>query len=576
MWRGISLANKCLLLFGAAVVLIIVAALAVASFRMYSIVDEGYRDTARQTVLGWERMVSEQAAAGRETPAGREDQFAGATVVLLDEGRAAERAGKDRFVARAWAAFQKDPATVEQTSAVWRRSPARREDWYAKAVRDTDGNLKGMVLLTRGAPSAVGQLLVNTVYLFSAGLISLGLAVLVFYLITNRLILGPVRELRATADLVRQGNLSTRSSIDTGDEFEELSDTFNQMLEALQAGSDQLRALNRSLDLRVGELAERNSALHDANRLKGEFVANVSHELRTPLNSIIGFAELLIEISEREIAAGDDSTRLAKRRRYLEHITTAGRTLLDMINSLLEMAKIEAGKTELHVQTVNVKESCEALAAMMRPQADKFGVELIVELAADLPEVQTDPKKLQQIVFNFLSNAIKFTGDPVRAEGGSGGAGGGDGAANGTVVGAAGGSGGGKVTLRAERLVGRASEGLGAEDRVRISVLDTGPGIAPEDLPTIFEKFRQLESGLTRRHAGTGLGLAISKELASILQAEIQVDSQVGRGSMFSLILPMRLDATRAAEMRLEMGFRGALAAQGKGGGGGGDSAVSG
>src|SRR5262249_29890640 len=171
--------------------------------------------------------------------------------------------------------FSSDTSAVEYTSARWRK--AEREDLYAKAAREPDGSLKGMVLLTRPAPGAVGQLLVNTVYLFSAGLIALGLAVLVFYLITNRLILGPVRALRETADLVRQGNLTTRSSIDTGDEFEELSETFNQMLEALQQGADQLKAINASLDLRVGELAERNSALHEANRLKGEFVANVSH-----------------------------------------------------------------------------------------------------------------------------------------------------------------------------------------------------------------------------------------------------------------------------------------------------------
>jgi signal transduction histidine kinase len=121
------------------------------------------------------------------------------------------------------------------------------------------------------------------------------------------------------------------------------------------------------------------------------------------------------------------------------------------------------------------------------------------------------------------------------------------------------------VTLRAEMLVGRASEGPASETRVRISVLDTGPGISREDQKLIFEKFRQLESGHTRRYPGTGLGLSICKELTSILQGEILVQSEVGRGSMFSVILPVKIDPGRAKEMSLEMAFRGSLAGR-KGG----------
>jgi signal transduction histidine kinase len=119
-----------------------------------------------------------------------------------------------------------------------------------------------------------------------------------------------------------------------------------------------------------------------------------------------------------------------------------------------------------------------------------------------------------------------------------------------------------RVILRAERLIGRGSEGTEAQDRVRISVLDTGPGIAPEDQKRIFQKFEQLDTGHTRRHAGTGLGLAICKELTTMLQGEIHVESELGRGSMFSVILPMSLDTGRAEEMKTEMAFRSKLAAQ--------------
>ncbi len=572
MWRGISLANKCLLLFGAAVVFILVAALFVSWLRMSAIVDESQQELSRELVKSWESYSTEMTPAGPRLRAGVEGEIGGAKVVLLTPEAAA--AHEDAEVSRAWTELSENPNPAEWHSARW--SGLARHYRYAKAVRTAGTGMgvsvdeevrkgvsaQGMVLLTRTSIIAGRQMLVNMVYLLSAGLIAMGLAVLVFYLITNRLILGPVRSLKDTAELVREGDLQVRSDIQTGDEFEELGETFNQMLEALTSTQEQLRSMNRSLDLRVNELAERNVALYESNKLKGEFLANVSHELRTPLNSIIGFTELLVEVADKEVEAGDDSTRLAKRRRYLENIHTSGRSLLELINGLLEMAKLEAGKMELRVESVNLRELLETLAAMMRPLADRSGVELVVELPADLPMLETDGKKLQQVVFNLLSNAVKFTSDKWNAPGGvhatgSSGAwtgGGGQQTVAQPVVGSA------KVTLRAERLVGRATEGPGATDRVRISVLDTGPGIAVEDRDRIFEKFQQADSGHTRRHAGTGLGLAICKELTGILQGEILLESEVGRGSMFSVIMPTKIDAGRAEEMRLEMAFRGKLA----------------
>jgi signal transduction histidine kinase len=561
MWRGISLANKCLLLFGAAVVFIIAAALFVSWLRMSAIVDESQRELSRELVESWEAYATEVTPAGPKLRAGVEADIGGAKVVLLTPEAAA--AHEDRVVVRALEELSEDTELAEWHTSRW--SGLARRYWFAKAVRQAgEGGetVQGLVVLTRTSDSAGTQMLVNMAYLLSAGLIALGLAVLVFYLITNRLILGPVRSLKDTAELVREGDLQVRSEIQTGDEFEELGETFNQMLEALTSTQEQLRSMNRSLDLRVNELAERNLALYESNKLKGEFLANVSHELRTPLNSIIGFTELLKEVADKEAEAGDDSTRLSKRRRYLENIHTSGRSLLELINGLLEMAKLEAGKMELRVESVNLRELLETLAAMMRPLADRSGVELVVELPADLPMLETDGKKLQQVVFNLLSNAVKFTSDKWNAPGGAGagtngawtGGGGGQGVSTPAVTGSA------RVTLRAERLIGRATEGPGATERVRISVLDTGPGIAPEDRSRIFEKFQQADSGHTRRHAGTGLGLAICKELTGILQGEIQLDSEVGRGSMFSVILPEKIDADRAEEMRLEMAFRGKLA----------------
>ena len=548
-------------------VFIIVAALFVSWLRMSAIVDESQRELSRELVESWEAYSAEMTPSGPRLRAGVESEIGGARVVLLTAEAAAGHA--DEFVTRAWTELTESPERVEAHAARW--SGLEREYRYAKAIRqpgDGDGATQGLVVLMRTSPSAGTQILVNMAYLLSAGLIALGLAVLVFYLITKGLILGPVRSLKDTAEQVREGDLHVRSEIRTGDEFEELGETFNQMLEALTSTQEQLRSMNRSLDSRVNELAERNLALYESNKLKGEFLANVSHELRTPLNSIIGFTELLVEVADKEVEAGDDSTRLSKRRRYLENIHTSGQSLLELINGLLEMAKLEAGKMELRIEAVNVRELLETLAAMMRPLADRSGVELLVELPGDLPVLETDGKKLQQVVFNLLSNAVKFTSDKWNSPGGEGtgngawSGGGGAGSAQ-TPAAAVGGVGGGaRVTLRAERLVGRATHGPAAADRIRISVLDTGPGIAPEDRARIFEKFQQADSGHTRRHAGTGLGLAICKELTGILQGEIQLDSEVGRGSMFSVILPHKIDAGRAEEMRLEMAFRGKLAGQ--------------
>jgi signal transduction histidine kinase len=545
------------------VVLIIVAALSVPWLRMNAIVDEGQFETSRQLMLEWQERVKRSGAPPEKT-----EKLTDGSITVLAPEEVHVAAQKDWFVQETVAAFGVDDDRREHHDVEW--AVTARRYHYAKKVPGPSGEVEAIVILDRVSARAARQIVINTAYMLSAGLIAGGVAVLVFYLIINKIILSPVRSLRETAEKVREGDIGIRAAIETGDEFEELADTFNQMLERLATTQEQLRAINRSLDTKLNELAERNVVLFEAAKLKGEFLANVSHELRTPLNSILGFADLLLETVNREISAGDDSTRIAKRKRYLENIMTSGRTLLEMINGLLEMAKVEAGKTELRIGPVNVRDTCEALIAMMRPLADRGQVELVLETAPDLPIIETDAKKLEQIVFNLLSNAVKFTSpDPSvwgrvapalrPAENGGGGSDHSAGAHPPTAAHASHAK-PARVILRAERLFGRGSTGPEAEERVRISVLDTGPGISAEDQRVIFEKFRQLEAGHTRRYPGTGLGLSISKELTSLLQGEIQVESEVGRGSMFSVILPLKVDADRAAEMKLEMAFRGTLA----------------
>src|SRR5450432_2220268 len=170
--------------------------------------------------------------------------------------------------------------------------------------------LLGLVSVDIPSQISTRQLLLNRVFILTAGMIAGTLAIIIFYLVTTRLILQPVRVLQETAEKVSEGDLNIRSDINTGDEFQVLSETFNTMLVNLKNSADQLRAVNKSLDLKLGQLAESNVALYESNRLKSEFLANVSHELRTPLNSILGFAELL-----KESVVGEPD---AKAVRYLQ------------------------------------------------------------------------------------------------------------------------------------------------------------------------------------------------------------------------------------------------------------------
>ncbi|MHC4445039.1 MAG: sensor histidine kinase, partial [Planctomycetota bacterium] len=219
---------------------------------------------------------------------------------------------------------------------------------FVLAVRESEvgsarRSLVGIIDVENTSRDTAVELLWTRVILVVAGVMAGFLAILVFYLISQKLILAPVRELKVLVERIAGGDLSARSDITTGDEYEELSDAFNDMLGELERARDELETINRSLDTRLGELAETNVALYESNRLKSEFLANVSHELRTPLTTIIGFADLL-----RDVAHTDGDVDTKRITRFAYNILTSGRLLLDIINDLLDLAKIEAGKIELH------------------------------------------------------------------------------------------------------------------------------------------------------------------------------------------------------------------------------------
>jgi signal transduction histidine kinase len=389
-----------------------------------------------------------------------------------------------------------DPEPAATAVAAIPPAPSTRPRPTTTATTIPPDTLIGLVKLEMRSQVETRQLLLNRVFLLVAGALAGALAFLVFFLITTKLILQPVRVLRETAEKVSKGDLNVRSHISTGDEFQHLSETFNVMLANLKESEDQLRAVNKSLDLRLGQLAESNVALYESNRLKSEFLANVSHELRTPLNSILGFAELL-----RDTLADKPEPRTT---RYLQNILTSGKNLLALITDLLDLAKIEAGRMEVRSEPLSLGDLFEGLVGILKPLSEKKGLNVVVAVARDVPILHTDPAKLQQVLYNFLANAIKFS--PT----------------------------GGQIDLTADRV---------DDEHVRIGVTDQGGGIDPDKQQMIFEKFRQIDGSVTREHGGTGLGLAISKELTALLGGSIGVRSTPGQGSTFWIILPVRIEA---------------------------------
>ncbi len=245
---------------------------------------------------------------------------------------------------------------------------------------------------------------------------------------------------------------------------------------------------------RAAELEQQNRRFQEANRLKSEFLANMSHELRTPLNAIIGFAELLHD--------GAVPANEPQHREFLGDILSSGRHLLQLINDVLDLAKVEAGKLEFRPEHVRLDRLVDEVTAVSRTVAatKRLRVELDVDPACN--DVFLDPARFKQVVYNYLSNALKFTPD------------------------------GGRIVLRIR------PDG----DRFRLEVIDTGIGVAGDQLHRLFVEFQQLESGSTKRHQGTGLGLALTKRLVEAQGGTVAVSSRLGAGSTFSAVLPRRVE----------------------------------
>ncbi|HEY1014687.1 MAG TPA: ATP-binding protein [Herpetosiphonaceae bacterium] len=267
--------------------------------------------------------------------------------------------------------------------------------------------------------------------------------------------------------------------------------------------SDRKR-LEEQLQRKNEELGEQYRQVQEANRLKSEFLANMSHELRTPLNAIIGFAELLYDGKVGDVSADQQE--------FLGDILASSRHLLHLINDVLDLAKVEAGQIELRPEEVDVRSLIDTVRDTLRPLAGGKGIQIAADVDPQLGTVFIDTGKVKQILYNYLSNALKFTPE------------------------------GGVVKIRAI-----------VEDEAffRLEVEDTGIGIAPEDLGRLFTEFQQLNAGTAKTHQGTGLGLALTKRVTEAHGGAIGVRSQPEEGSLFWARLPRVLvdarhgDATR-------------------------------
>jgi len=271
--------------------------------------------------------------------------------------------------------------------------------------------------------------------------------------------------------------------------------------DSLRITVDQLEASQEKLSLLARKYEIAMTRAESANQAKSEFLANMSHELRTPLNAINGFSEIMA--GEMFGPLGD-----ARYKGYAGDILTSGQHLLSLINDILDMAKIEAGKMTLHYEPVSLKDVCDDAIRLMRGKAQESGLTLILT-APELPEIEADYRGLKQVMLNLISNAVKFTPE------------------------------GGEITVSAERL---------GQNRVRIAVTDTGIGIAAEDLARLANPFEQVEGQHSKTTQGTGLGLSLTKALIELHQGRMLMQSEPGVGTTVSFDIPMRRPGEAADE----------------------------
>ena len=323
----------------------------------------------------------------------------------------------------------------------------------------------------------------------------LALAVLASLYVARRMV-HPIQAIQRGAEQLAAGKLDEPIVVRSGDELEALAGQFNDMASQLKQSYAELERKVEERTLELSASLEQQTAimvqLEVANQHKSEFLANMSHELRTPLNAIIGFSEVL---GEEMFGAVNP-----KQAEYLEDINSSGKHLLALINDILDLSKIEAGKMELELSPIDMEAALADAMTLLRDRATKSSVVLALQCPEPIGTWIADVRKFKQIMVNLLSNAVKFTPR------------------------------GGQVTVRAERIAGE----------VRIAVSDTGIGIRPQDQELVFEAFRQATGDYLQKSEGTGLGLALTRRFVEIHGGRLSLQSEPGHGSTFTFNLPRR------------------------------------
>ncbi len=333
-------------------------------------------------------------------------------------------------------------------------------------------------------------------------------------LFLSRSFSNPIKAMIVATEHMSRGDLDVRLRSAQRDEFASLAEGFNNMARMLQQTRKRMEEVNLNLERRVAErtaeltmanteLRASAAQIEEANRLKSEFLANVSHELRTPLNAVLGYTDLLLD----GIYGPLDDAKAGS----LRKVRRNSEALLHLINDILDLSRVEAGRMSVTIETFDPGDVVTHCIASVRPLFDRKNLPLRAEIGGNVPRLEGDRGKVQQVLFNLLSNALKFTER-------------------------------GHVVVRV----------FPQEDRqwVHFEVTDTGDGIPDDKLHFVFDQFRQLDGSTTRRAGGTGLGLALCKKLVLLMCGTIDVRSELGRGSTFTFRLPVEMSGVESATTR--------------------------
>ncbi len=363
--------------------------------------------------------------------------------------------------------------------------------WISAAVpiKNSNGDVVAILQADRPIQFFNQKLYELATQLFIGFFISILLASIIAFFFARRLV-QPIKQLVTATEEFGKGDLSHKVDIKRRDEIGALANSFNTMAEKIRKHAENLQSL---VDERTKDLRNMKEKAEAANRAKSTFLANMSHELRTPLNAIIGLSEMMLEDAQDE-----------KAELYIEpldRVNSAGKHLLQLINDILDLSKIEASKMELMLEDFDVHKLIHDVQVLAEPLAQKKQNWLEISNPDDLGEMHADSTKLKQVLLNLLSNACKFTEKGV-------------------------------IKLNAKRYV------TGDTDWLCFEVVDSGIGMTQEQMSNIFQQFVQADVSTTRQYGGTGLGLAISKKMCQMMGGDITVSSEVGKGSTFTVKLP--------------------------------------